>query len=270
MPALRARTQRWVPRCSFFVVSSANQRSTRFSHEVHELWVFRQLPGVLLVGLEPEGPPDPRHRGLRQAELGGQRPSRPVGGVVRGGLQCPGDHLFDLLVGDGARAARARLVQEPFQALVEEPGPPPPRSRDIDVEFASHRTGGQPFAHPVSWARSWSVNVGSGCCSASCATPPTLSRPSRRATTGAGSVAATRRGAATTTTPSPTDRTPRVRRAPEDDLRKDPAGRSAPPRGAGGSGGGRHRVPRRTLPRVEGVNDLRRSRTRWAALSSKS
>jgi len=125
-------------------------------------------------------------------------------------------------------------------------------------------------AHPVSWARSWSVNVGSGCCSASCATPPTLSRPSRRATTGAGSVAATRRGAATTTTPSPTDRTPRVRRAPEDDLRKDPAGRSAPPRGAGGSGGGRHRVPRRTLPRVEGVNDLRRSRTRWAALSSKS
>jgi len=125
-------------------------------------------------------------------------------------------------------------------------------------------------AHPVSWARSWSVNVGSGCCSASCATPPTLSRPSRRATTGAGSVAATRRGAATTTTPSPTDRTPRVRRAPKDDLRKDPAGRSAPPRGAGGSGGGRHRVPRRTLPRVEGVNDLRRSRTRWAALSSKS
>ena len=244
MPALRARTQR-VPRCSFFVVSSPNQRSTRFSHEVHELWVFRQLPGVLLVGLEPEGPPDPRHRGLRQAELGGQRPCRPVGGVVRGGLQCPGDHLFDLL-------ASATVRGRPGRGSSKSPS---------DVARR---------AHPVSWARSWSVNVGSGCCSASCATPPTLSRPSRRATTGAGSVAATRRVAATTTTPSPTDRTPRVRRAPEDDLRKDPAGRSAPPRGAGGSGGGRHRVPRRTLPRVEGVNDLRRSRTRWAALSSKS
>ena len=33
MSALSSRTERWVPRRSFLVVSSANQRSTRFSHE---------------------------------------------------------------------------------------------------------------------------------------------------------------------------------------------------------------------------------------------
>ena len=33
MSVLSSRTERWVPRRSFLVVSSENQRSTRFSHE---------------------------------------------------------------------------------------------------------------------------------------------------------------------------------------------------------------------------------------------
>lgn len=110
------------------------------------------------------------------------------------------------------------------------------------VSCACARTGTQPTPslRSMQFSRrtsAWTTAGSPGCnCSADKPgiPPPTLSRPSRHATTGAGSVTATRRGAATT--PSPTDRTPRVRRAPEDDLRKDPAGRSAPPRGAGGSG----------------------------------
>jgi hypothetical protein len=34
MSALRSRTERWLPRRSFSVVSSVNQRSTRLSHEL--------------------------------------------------------------------------------------------------------------------------------------------------------------------------------------------------------------------------------------------
>ena len=90
------------------------------------------------VRLQAERPPDPRHGRLREPHLSGHRPRRPVSGVVRRGLQRPGDHRGDLFVGDRPRAARARHVAQPGDPVLDEPGPPPAHRMRCRAERSRH------------------------------------------------------------------------------------------------------------------------------------
>ncbi len=91
---------------------------------LHEQRVVGELEPVLSVGLEVEGPPDPPDRRAREpAALGHLRP-RPVRGVARCRLQRGHHHVLDLLGADRRRPARSRLVDQPVEAVLDEPGPP--------------------------------------------------------------------------------------------------------------------------------------------------
>jgi hypothetical protein len=90
-----------------------------------ELRVRAQLPRLHGVRLQSEGPPDPRHRRLRQAGLGRHRPGRPVTVLAWPSFhESARDRRFDLLVGDLARRPGARRVAQCADASLQEPDPP--------------------------------------------------------------------------------------------------------------------------------------------------
>jgi len=91
---------------------------------LHEVWVGGELEALGPVGLETKGLPDAGDRGLAQTHRFGHRTCRPVGGI--GGLFLQGldDHLFDLVVGDGAGGARPRVIGQPIEAVFNEALPP--------------------------------------------------------------------------------------------------------------------------------------------------
>ena len=69
--------------------------------------IGRELEALCSPRLEPEGIPDPPHRGGRNAHDLGQRARRPVRGVGGHLLEGLDDHFFDLVViGNGARHTR--------------------------------------------------------------------------------------------------------------------------------------------------------------------
>jgi hypothetical protein len=97
MSALCARTERWAARLSFLLVSSANQRSTRFSHEL-------EVGGEVQVKARVGGEPAP--------DLG-----RLVGGAVvehEIDVQVLGDVLVDGLRNLWSSIARWRLCNWPI------------------------------------------------------------------------------------------------------------------------------------------------------------
>ena len=91
---------------------------------VDEQRVFGEFEGVLAMRLEPERSPDPRHRRLREPDLCGHRPRRPVRRVLRRRLKRLGDHRIDLVVGDRPRPPRPRLVGQPVKPVLGEPAAP--------------------------------------------------------------------------------------------------------------------------------------------------
>jgi len=112
-----------------------------------ELRVARQLEGLGQVGLEPKGPPDPTHAGLRHPALAGHLPGRPVGGVGRGLLQGLDQHPLDLLVGDRSRCARPWLVGQPFQPVGQKACAPLGHRRPRDAQpLGDLGVGGAPPA----------------------------------------------------------------------------------------------------------------------------
>ena len=86
------------------------------AHLGDEVGIGRQLEGLHPVWLQAEGPPDPLHRGRRQAARLGHAARAPMRGVGRQALEGSDDHRLDPLVTDRARRARARLVAQPFQS----------------------------------------------------------------------------------------------------------------------------------------------------------
>jgi hypothetical protein len=91
---------------------------------LEEVGVVGQLERLGAVGLQPERPPDPADRRLRQAGGLGHAAGAPVGSVPGLGLQRLGDDLLDVRVGDLARRPGARLVGHPVEAPLDEPPPP--------------------------------------------------------------------------------------------------------------------------------------------------
>jgi hypothetical protein len=59
------------------------------AHLVDELRIARELPRLGAVRLQPERPPDSRHRRLRQPDLAGHRARRPARRVAGRGLESP-------------------------------------------------------------------------------------------------------------------------------------------------------------------------------------
>jgi hypothetical protein len=92
--------------------------------KAREQRIGRQLPRLDRMRLQPERPPDPRHRTLRHPRRGRHRPGRPVRVLTRGGFQRLGDHLLDVVVGDRPRPTRARLIGQPVQPTGQEPRTP--------------------------------------------------------------------------------------------------------------------------------------------------
>ena len=86
----------------------------------HEQRVLGQLPRILFVRCQTERPPDPRHHRLRQSQMVGHRPRRPVSRIRGCGLQRCGDQGFDLLIADHTRSARSRFVKQPVTSLLGE------------------------------------------------------------------------------------------------------------------------------------------------------
>ena len=85
----------------------------------------RQLERLGQVRLEPERPPDPADRRLRQPDS--RRPSTPATSAWRPSAwrsSVATTTCLDLLVGDRARRARPRLVDQPVQPTLHEPPPP--------------------------------------------------------------------------------------------------------------------------------------------------
>ena len=101
-----------------------------------ELRILGQLPGLRPVRLEPERLPDPVHRGLVEADLGGHRTSRPMRRVARSRFERLDDHLLDLGVGDLARLPRPRLVSQTVEPMLGEAVAPLPDRTDRDPEIA--------------------------------------------------------------------------------------------------------------------------------------
>jgi hypothetical protein len=115
-----------------FFVHRKHQRVLRRGHVqadhiadfVHELRISRQFPRLDRVRLQPERPPDPRHRRLRHTCRRGHRPGRPVRVLPGSLLQGLRDHLLDLSIGDYPRPTRPRLVRQALQPAGQEPRSP--------------------------------------------------------------------------------------------------------------------------------------------------
>ena len=94
------------------------------AHLVDELGVRRQLEAVGQMRLQPEGPPDLRHRGLRHPRRLGHRSRRPVRCIGGRLLQRLDDDPFDVGISHRARRAGAGIVPQSIETQVEEPASP--------------------------------------------------------------------------------------------------------------------------------------------------
>jgi hypothetical protein len=89
-------------------------------HLLDEEGIRRELEMLLPMGLEPEGLPDPMHRGLRQPGFGAEGPAGPVRLPIPGvGLDRPPQKGGDLLIADRARPARPQLIVQALHALAQ-------------------------------------------------------------------------------------------------------------------------------------------------------
>ena len=107
---------------------------------VDEGGIGRELEGVGLVRLEPEGAPDPRDHALAHAHPPSHGAGRPVGGVLRLAFQREGDQPFDGRVRDGMWRTRAGQVDEAVEAMGKEAGTPHRDAHPADAEITGNAT----------------------------------------------------------------------------------------------------------------------------------
>jgi hypothetical protein len=125
------------------LVDAQHQRALRrvqvqaddVSHLLDEQRVLGELPVLDAVRLQPERPPHPGHRRLRDARHVGHLTRRPVRAPIRRRrFQRPHDDLLDLGVSDRSRPSRPRLVEQPVQPPLGKPRPPLGHRRPADPE----------------------------------------------------------------------------------------------------------------------------------------
>jgi hypothetical protein len=91
------------------------------THLLDEQWVAGEIEGLLPVRLQPEGAPDSRHSGLRQAGLARHRARAPVRGSLGHALQRLGNHCVHASVVNRARGAGSRSIEQSVQPMLDEP-----------------------------------------------------------------------------------------------------------------------------------------------------
>src|SRR5262249_47595958 len=79
-------------------------------HLLDKLRIFREHEMLYPMWLQPEGMPDAHNSGLGQSCFLGHQASTPVRAVFRHRLQCLGDDLSHLGVGNRSRSARPRFI----------------------------------------------------------------------------------------------------------------------------------------------------------------
>jgi hypothetical protein len=105
-------------------------QSHDFPNLLHELWIERDLEALGTMRLQPERAPDAAHHRVTDTRRLGHGPSTPKRRAGWRGLEGLHDHGLDLLIGDGARRADARLVIQPLQLVLDEL-PTPRRDRRL-------------------------------------------------------------------------------------------------------------------------------------------
>jgi len=93
-------------------------------HLVDEQRIGGKLEGLTAMWLQAEGGPDPADRGVRQARHRGHRADRPMGGVLRRGVQRPFDDLGHLVVRYCAGPAGTIFVGQSLDPVPDEPSAP--------------------------------------------------------------------------------------------------------------------------------------------------
>ncbi len=109
------------------------------AHLLHKQRVLGELEALNPVRLQPERPPDPRDRRLRQPHLPGHLARRPVRAAIRRrALQRLHDHLLHPLVADRPRTARPGLIQKPLQTAADKAPTPLADRRRRDPQPPRH------------------------------------------------------------------------------------------------------------------------------------
>ena len=113
---------------------------------VDELRVRRQLEAVGEMRLEPERPPDLRHRRLGHPRRLGHRPRRPVRRIRRGLLERLDDHPLDVGIAHRARRTGTGIVPQTVETQLDEPTPPLADGVLVHPEAAGDLPIGRPFS----------------------------------------------------------------------------------------------------------------------------
>jgi AraC-like DNA-binding protein/CheY-like chemotaxis protein len=105
------------------------------AHLVDEQRILRQLKRVDAVRLQGKRLPDPRDRRLTHVAVLGQAARRPVRRIVRHRFQRRRQDALHIGIGDRARHARTRLVEQPIQTAHQKATAPfaDRLLRDVDV-----------------------------------------------------------------------------------------------------------------------------------------
>src|SRR5690606_791593 len=99
---------------------SGHVKADDILHLVDKQRIGRELEGLAPMRLQSEGGPDPADRGMRQARRRSHRTDRPMGGVLRRGVQRPFDDLGHLDVRYRAGPAGTIFVGETFNPVPDE------------------------------------------------------------------------------------------------------------------------------------------------------
>src|ERR1700757_2872158 len=113
-------------------------KGRRYRYLVDEQRIARQLECLATVRLQAERRPHSVDRGVGKASFRSHRADRPVRRVGRRRTQCPLDYLSNLIVVDGARAARAGFVKRAITAILQKSATPLANGVFMNAEFGSH------------------------------------------------------------------------------------------------------------------------------------
>src|SRR5215471_12682939 len=126
-------------------VRRGHVKTDDIAHLVDEQWITRQLECLAPVRLQTERHPHSADRGVGKASFLSHRADRPVRRIGRRRAQSPLDYGSNLIVVDGARAARAGLVKQAITAVLQKSAAPLATGVFVEAECGSHRLAWQPI-----------------------------------------------------------------------------------------------------------------------------
>lgn len=109
------------------------------SHDIpyflDQLRIFRKLEAFHAVRLQPESPPNPHDGILGHSHLLRHQTSAPMRAMSGHRFQSFRDYRFHTTIGDPARRAYPRFIQQSIDSVLAEPLPPLPYSCSSNVQL---------------------------------------------------------------------------------------------------------------------------------------